>query len=308
MSWKGLVIEQPARLSLRLGQLVLERQDGEHRIPLEDLSFMVLDTAQATLTAALLSACAESGCMVLTTDARHLPNGVLQSFPTHHRQLETLYLQTDAGEPRKKRLWQGLVQHKIANQADCLRALGLPGARAVSALARKVRSGDPDNVEGQAARLYWSKMGEGFHRDSEGGDRLNALLNYGYALVRSALAQALAAHGFIPALGLHHRSRQNPFNLADDMLEPWRPLVDCRAVNRRRATGDVDGLTSEDRKHMLGIFFDQVQWQGGVQSVLSALRPYVEQLRVCLGAAQGMLACPSFTHAAPAGGRDGHAG
>ena len=297
MSWKGLVVEQPARLSLRLGQLVLERQDGEQCIPMEDLAFIVLGTTQATLTAALLSACAESGCMVLTTDARHLPNGMLQSFPTHHRQLETLHLQTDVGEPRKKRLWQGLVQHKIANQAECLRALGLPGARFVSALARKVRSGDPNNVEGQAARLYWSRMGEGFHRDSEGGDRLNVLLNYGYSLVRSSLAQALAAHGFIPALGLHHRSRQNPFNLADDLLEPWRPIVDCFAVKRWRASVEEAYLSTEDRHYMLGIFYESVCWQDSVQSVLSALRPYVEQLRGCMEASQGALACPSFTHA-----------
>ena len=295
MSWKGVIIENPARLSLSTGQIVLERQDGKHHIPLEDLAFIVLDSAQVTITAALLSACAEKGCLLLTTDSRHLPNGMLQSFPTHHRQLETLTMQMMVTEPRKKRLWQGIVQNKIQNQALCLRALKLSGTTSVLAMVQKVRSGDVDNIEGQAARLYWQRFGEGFHRDTEGGDRLNALLNYGYALLRSALAQLLAAHGFIPALGLHHRSGQNPFNLADDILEPWRPFVDYRAVGRWRSSKDENNLTSEDRRYMLGIFNDEVKWRDEIQTILSAMRPYVEQLRIIMRAPQGELTFPTFT-------------
>ena len=292
MSWKGLVIEKPARLSLRLGQLLLDKEDAQYSIPLEDLSFIVFDSKQV-VTTALLSACAESGCLVLTTNARHLPNGMLQSFPSHHRQLETIELQMSASEPCKKRLWQTLIQCKIANQAECLRALRLPGENKVAYFCKRVRSGDPENVEGQAARAYWGLMEGNFRRDSEGSDKLNALLNYGYALVRSALAQRLAAHGFVPAMGLHHCNRHNPFNLADDLIEPWRPFVDYRAVSRWRISKE-DELSTEDRRQMLEIFYDQVYWKDCVQTILSALNPYVEQLRECMNEPHKKFICPMF--------------
>lgn len=300
MGWKGCFFSEATRCSLRQGQLHIEQAGQEYHIPLEDLAFIVLDSPQVRLTSALLAACAEVGCLVLTTDARHIPNGVLHSFHAYHRQEETIELQLALTEPRRKRLWQGLVQHKIRNQADCLHRLGFArAARTVQVLAQKVRSGDPDNVEGQAARAYWSGLEPRFLRDSEGEDRLNVLLNYGYALIRSALAQTLAAYGFLPSLGVHHCNRQNAFNLADDMIEPWRPLADACIIRYWQEGDPQEQFSPADRKYLLGIFSLQVQWVDGEQQLLPALRRYVEQLRPCYAGSQKELFCPSFPASSP---------
>lgn len=225
MAFRCIVVEHPAQLSVRNQQLVI-RTDTEHRVPLEDISALLLESRQSTITAAALSRLGQQGCAVYVCDEKHLPCAVLTPYCQHSRELTVLRSQLDAGEPRKKRLWQEIVKAKIQNQALCLRLAEKPEAAArLLQMADRVRSGDPENVEASAAQFYFPALfGAGFTRSAAGG--WNAGLNYGYAILRGCAARTLAVYGFHPALGLHHRSTLNPCNLADDLMEAFRPLAD----------------------------------------------------------------------------------
>ena len=167
MAWKGLHLSRPAKLNTADGQIVVAQDDGEARLPLEDVAYVILDAPHATLTSTLLSACMESGVVIITTDARHTPNGMLLPFHSHHRQAGVAMMQTGLGEPLKKRCWQRIVIAKIDNQAAHLVQRGIDGCEALRAMRDKVGSGDPDNIEARAAREYWSRLFDDFVRSTK---------------------------------------------------------------------------------------------------------------------------------------------
>jgi len=268
MAWKGVHLSQPARLSLADGQMVVDQADGVVRLPIEDVAWVVLDTPQASLTAGLLSACMDGGVAVIFTDRTHTPNGVALPFHGHHRQAAMAWKQTAMGAPLKKRLWQTIVRRKILNQSSNLAALGRDGAKVVAEMARHVGSGDPGNVEARAARHYWQNLFSDFRRE-DGADRRNKLLDYGYAIVRSAVARALTANGLLPAFGLHHASVSNAFNLADDLIEPFRPFADHSAFCLAE-TGEGNGLSLADRRFLAGVLSADVRMNGEVTPLLAA--------------------------------------
>lgn len=280
MNWRGMHVSEPARLSVKQGQMLLERRDETFTFPLEDMAFLILDTQQVSLTAALMARCAEAGCLVICCNDKHMPCGSLLPFHTFYRHAETLQRQITLSEARKKRLWQQIIRRKILNQAWSLHRAGKPEAERLSVLSAKVKSGDSDNVEGAAARLYWQYWEEHFNRNQDGEDRLNVMLNYGYALVRALTARELAGRGFSPSLGVHHRSMANAFNLADDMLEPWRPFVDSLALAIRRKTPGQTAFCLEDRRALANIFFQPVRMDGAEMLLLDAVKKQIEQLRV----------------------------
>jgi CRISPR-associated protein Cas1 len=252
MAWKGLHLTQPAKLSLSDGQCCVKRDDGEVRIAIEDLAWVIVDTPHATLTSTLISACMESGVAIVFTDVRHTPSGLVLPFHRHHRQAAVAKLQTDAKDALKKRVWQMLIRRKIQNQSAVLAALGKADASTLKEIARHVEPGDPGNVEARAARFYWGRLFAEFTRD-DADDRRNKLLNYGYAVVRAGVARALVASGFMPALGVSHQGAANAFNLADDLFEPFRPFVDRLAWTRSADGIEKHGdLTIEDRRTMAG--------------------------------------------------------
>jgi CRISPR-associated protein Cas1 len=253
MAWRGVHITRPARLSVTDGQLVVEQEDGDVRLALEDIAWLIVDTPQATVTTPLLSACMEAGIAVMTTDARHMPSGLLLPFHRHHRQASVATLQTETSVPLRKRLWQALARAKIANQAAVLDALGRAGGDAINRMAERVASGDPENIEARAARAYWASLWEDFVRDDVGDPR-NMRLNYGYGVLRACVARALVASGLVPAFGLHHASATNPFNLADDVIEPFRPFVDHMVWSMSGAAAPArNGLSREDRRALASV-------------------------------------------------------
>jgi len=268
MAWRGLHLSQPSRLSLADAQLVIEQADGAVRLPIEDVAWLVFDTPQATITSALLSACMDGGVVVISTDATHLPNGVMLPFHGHHRQADVARRQVAMGEPLKKRLWQTIIRRKIANQAAVLSSRGLDGADTLAEMARYVGSGDPENTEARAARHYWHCLFCQFRRDDE-ADRRNKLLNYGYAIARSAIGRALVANGLLPAFGLHHASVTNAFNLADDLLEPFRPFVDMLACTHSEDKKQSE-LTLTDRRGMAGSLLVEVRMGNETMTLLAA--------------------------------------
>lgn len=239
MAWRGVHLTRPGRLSLADQQIVVSQDEGEVRIPLEDVAWIVLDTHQATLTTALLAACMAAGIAIVSCDAAHTPSGMALPFHRHHRQAAVAALQIRISAPLRKRLWQTVVQAKIRNQAAALRRCGGDDTPLVAMVAR-VGSGDQHNLEARAARAYWQAFFPCFVRDRE-ADLRNAMLNYGYAVMRAGVARGLVAAGLLPAFGIGHASMGNAFNLADDILEPFRPFVDVlvRSLsdNGQTATG-----------------------------------------------------------------------
>ena len=277
MAWRGVHITQPARLTLADGQIVVNQGDGEVRLPIEDVAWMVIDTPQAALTTALIAACMDAGMVLIVTDRTHSPSGMILPFHRHHRQAEIAAIQIGASAPLKKRLWQAMVQAKITNQAAALTACGLDSTPLL-AMAKLVGSGDPDNTEARAARAYWPRLFVDFIRD-DANDKRNALLNYGYAVIRSAVARALVAAGLLPAFGVNHASITNAFNLADDLIEPFRPFVD-RVVWGQTDNGRIGkgATTVEERRTLAAILTDTTLFGRERVSLLVATEMAAESL------------------------------
>lgn len=275
MAWRGVHLSRKARLSTADGQIVVTQEDGEVRLPLQDIAYVILDTPQATLTTTLLSACMAAGIVVVSVDDRHVPNGVMLPFHIHHRQAGVAAAQLAVSEPFRKRCWQRIVTAKIENQAGHLAACGRPGTAALAAMARRVGSGDPGNVEARAARDYWRALFDGFVRD-DAADLRNKLLNYGYAVVRACIARALVAYGLLPSVGLNHASVTNAFNLADDLIEPFRPFVDRLGRMRSEGRQTTDELTIEDRRAMAGILLQDCIVMSETVSLLVATEKAAE--------------------------------
>ena len=216
------------RLSVSHRQLVVERP-GLPKVtrPIEDMGVVIVDDVRATYTQAVFLALLEAGATVMVSGRDHLPVGMMLPINAHHVQTQRHRAQIEANVPVRKRIWQAIVRAKIAQQAAVLRYF-TGSDSGLEPMAQRVRSGDPENLEAQAAQRYWPRLfDKSFRRDRE-ADGVNALLNYGYAVVRAATARAIVAAGLIPSLGVRHKHRGNPFCLADDLLEPYRPYVDWR--------------------------------------------------------------------------------
>ncbi len=275
MVWRSVMVNQPARLRREHFSLLVE-QAQVARIPFEDIAVIVLNNREITLTHPVLSACAEYGIGLFSTGDNHQPNGVLLPFQAHSRATRMLRLQLDLDKPSAKRAWASMVQAKIRNQAKCMQLLSLGDPDRLEAMARRVRSGDQGNLEAQAAAYYFLKiMGHNFNRSQIGW--LNAALDYGYAVMRGACARAVVAHGMLPSLGIFHSSEQNAFNLADDLIEPFRPLVDLYVAMNRKPDGSAD-LSPSDKVALVGLLNVDVAMPRGVMSVLAAVEQAAESL------------------------------
>lgn len=216
-----------ARLSVRNAQLIIRPDDGsEVSVPLAEIAVLILTNGQVTATQAVFSGMMEAGGAVLVCDARRMPCGMMLPIEGQTLQTQRMAAQVVAALPTKKRLWQQIVREKVRAQATILE-LRRQGDAGLRVLAGRVRSGDPDNIEAQAAVRYWPILFDdpNFRRRFEADDQ-NRLLNYGYGVLRSAVGRAICAAGLHPSLGLHHHGRNNAFCLADDLMEPYRPLVD----------------------------------------------------------------------------------
>ncbi len=275
--WRSVVVSSPAKLRREHFSLVVEQEQAA-RVPFEDIAIIVLNHREITLTHPVLSACGEYGIGLFSTGDDHQPNGVFMPFLQHSRATRMLRLQLGLDRPKTKRAWAEIVQRKIANQAACLRLAGRGSTERLESLGRRVRSGDAGNMEAQAAALYFSKlMGRGFDREQESWT--NAALNYGYAVIRGAIARGLVAHGMLPSIGLFHASEQNAFNLADDLIEPFRPLVDLHVVTQmRQRRTDTSDLLPADKVGLVGLLNVDVRMPQGEMTVLAAIEYSTESL------------------------------
>ncbi|MFB3905711.1 MAG: type II CRISPR-associated endonuclease Cas1 [Acidobacteriota bacterium] len=225
------ISSRPVQLRVRLGRLIIHQGSLEPvSIPCEDVGFLVIDHAQATFSTHVLTTLANYGAGVVFCGPTHLPESMVLPFSQNRETISRLHQQITASVSTRKRLWQQIVRAKIHAQAANLPKSSDARIR-LERIAREVRSGDPANAEAQAARIYWRYWLGGdifFHRDPK-AEGLNVFLNYGYSVLRAAVARALVVSGLLPALGIHHCNRANGYCLADDLVEPLRPLIDDRA-------------------------------------------------------------------------------
>lgn len=265
MSWHSIFISHPSRLSTQNKRLRIEQQNEYTTIPLEDIGAIVLETPEISLTIPLLQEIARNSIPLFVCDEKHLPCALFQPFHQHSRQRKMLQSQLSQTRPFMKRCWQLVIQQKIRNQACCLRFLEREGYEDLEKLAQQVRSGDENNRESVAARFYFSMLMPGITRFDT--DTINDALNYGYAIIRGALARSLAAYGFMPSLGLWHRNELNAFNLADDFLEPFRPLVDLWTI---QTISPQNPFSRKDRISLVELFHKNVEIAAERQTVLRA--------------------------------------
>lgn len=271
---------------------MVENEDGKFTVPIEDLGILVLDNTPTELTGPLLATLGEARVAVILCGEKHLPTGILLPFEGHTLQAQTLRAQIEVSKPTKKRIWQSIVMAKIQSQARHL--VERTGSdQGLGAMANTVRSGDTTHREAAAATLYFTylfgpefvrvRQQERAHADPNDGRLTNALLNYGYAVIRACVARAVTLAGLHPALGVHHRHRENTFALADDLMEPLRVLVDretCKIL-ATEPTLPLD-LTPHLKRRILQVLTAEVGWDGAKWPLDAALEAYASQVRQCL--------------------------
>ena len=283
------ISREPAHLATRLGQLLLKR-DGAIvcSIPCEDLGMVVVDHPQTTYTHGALASLMESDAVVVICGRDHLPLGLLIPLADHSQVVWRIQDQVVVSKPVQKQLWKQIVQAKILAQSNNI-SEDSPPYRRLETLAKEVKSGDTSNHEAQAARIYWSSWlvnvdnaphlpAEPFRRNVDSGG-INALLNYGYTIVRAAVARAIVSAGLHPALGLHHSNRGNPFCLADDLMEPLRPFVDAR-VRELYWDGRLE-LDQQVKGALLELLAKEVTTGGERGPLMVGLHRFVSSLVKC---------------------------
>jgi CRISPR-associated protein Cas1 len=266
-------ITTPCHLSVKNGQILVSPRDQREStiVPLEDVGFVILENHSITISVKLVELLNANNTAIVFCDAKHMPCAMLQPFQGNTTQGEVVRAQVAAPTPLKKQLWKITVAAKIFNQAALLMKLNLPEAQKLARMATSIKSGDPENKEGQAARIYWKALfGEDFRRERF-GDYPNNLANYGYAIVRAATARAVCGSGMYPGFSIFHSNKYNAFGLADDVMEPFRPFVDMLVREIYDEYGDVLELSPEIKRKLLGVLTCDVAFPKGHSPLMIAL-------------------------------------
>jgi CRISPR-associated protein Cas1 len=277
-------VSQPAKINLAKDQLVVESPAlGLNSCPIEDLGLLLLSNPTITISHPAMAACATNNVAIVTCDSSHMPVALTLPIAGHHLHAKYLRQQVAVTEPRKKRLWQLIVKQKIREQSSTLEAAGVDPEE-INFLIHKVNSGDSTNIEAQAARIYWQRLfGQGFRRlpDAPG---INGLLNYGYAVVRAAMARATVAAGLCPALGLHHSNQYNSFALVDDLMEPLRPWIDqsCLGLVESAEPNQPILIDKRVKEGLLGLLITECKYAKKTYPLMVALHYFAADFRECL--------------------------
>jgi CRISPR-associated protein Cas1 len=263
------IADDQRHLFMHRGFMVVRDTDGERKelgqIPLDDIAAVIANAHGLSYTNNLLVALAERGAPFVLCGANHNAVGMLLPIDGNYQQAKRFDAQIAASKPTAKRLWADIVRAKLQQQAAALEASGGPTVP-LTALVSKVRSGDPENLEAQGARRYWSLLfGDEFRRD-QNADGINAMLNYGYTVLRATTARAVVAAGLHPTIGLHHSNEGNPMRLVDDLMEPFRPVIDLKVWQLRR-NGEAM-VTPDTKRALVRTLYDDMQTEAGATPVL----------------------------------------
>ncbi|HOE58559.1 MAG TPA: type II CRISPR-associated endonuclease Cas1 [Bacteroidales bacterium] len=290
---RTLCIQNAGHLNLNNNQLVFTDKEGiKKTAPIEDIGYLIIENRYVTISVQLITALNSNNAAIIFCDEKYLPTGMLLNLDSNQVQTEIFHTQIEASEPLKKNLWKNVITCKIRNQAALLHKLN-KNDQPLKIFANEVMSGDTSNREALAAKYYWHELwGSGFIRDRFGPPP-NSLLNYGYIIIRSAMARALAGSGLLSTLGIFHSNRYNAFCLADDMMEPYRVYVDELVYEVWYKT-DKPEPDKEFKQMAIQLLARDVNLEKTTRPLMLAMQQSSASLAKCYGGKQRKLSFPDF--------------
>lgn len=276
---KSILIENKASITSKNLQLVLKTELRETTIPIEDIGFLVIDNSEVYLSMNAMNLLVENNVAIIICGNNHLPNGMFLNLNSHHVQQEIFKHQLAASVPLKKQLWQQTIVEKITNQGTLLNQITGKN-NPLNHFASKVLSGDSTNMEAAAASHYWKAFFETNFKRERYGEYPNNFLNYGYAILRAATARALSGSGLLNTLGIHHKSKYNAFALADDIMEPFRPIVDEKVFELMQKYEEQE-LNTQLKAEILQILTRTVYFNDEKSTLIVALQKTASSLQQC---------------------------
>ncbi len=289
------ISQRKSYLSISHSQLIIKTDDDKtSSIPCEDIGVLLVDHKATVYSHSVFTELLKNGAAVVLCNDHHHPAGMLLPIESNSLQSERFRQQVEVKEPIKKKLWKQIIQAKIKNQAK-IAGRDSDIYKSLMALRQRVRSGDPDNIEAQASRKFWPLYLQDvtFHRDINGGPP-NNMLNYGYTVVRAAVARALCSSGLLPCLGIHHRNRYNAFCLADDLIEPFRGFVELKVRDVYQDKGPSETLTQNIKALLLEVLYEMVTIAGFTGPLLVGLHRTTASLQRCFAGEQKELDLPEI--------------
>lgn len=280
MGYRVVYIDQSEKLSLYLDNLCVETEKGEIKIPVSDIQTLIIDNYRTVLSVRLMNELCNSNVCTIMCGMDHLPCGYLLPMNGHYSSSGNIMKQIAWDENIKGKLRKKIVKGKINNQVKVLTKYHCRSdvIQKVSQFAEEVLDGDPGNREGLAAKMYFRELfGEGFTRF--GNDAVNAGLNYGYSIFRSLIATTVVSKGYLPNIGLFHKGKENMFNLADDIIEVFRPIVDDFV---RENLIDSLELTKDDRENLIRLTLGRIKFNGQTETMSNAISLYIDTILKCI--------------------------
>lgn len=296
MITRSIYIGNPAYLKLKDEQMyIMEPSSNEMKgkVPVEDLGLLMLDHFQITISHQLIQKMMGNNVVVVSCDSHHLPHGIMLPLYGHTEHSDRIKDQLEASEPLKKQLWKQTIECKIENQKEVLRRLGNYFEPMLD-YQNNVKSGDITNMEGIAAQHYWKYLISLDFLRQRFGDSPNQFFNFGYAVVRSIVARSIVETGLLPVLGIFHKNKYNPYCLADDLMEPYRPFVDILVMDWLTKNPNIEELTKEFKSHILQIATKDVVIDGKTRPLLVAVKTTATSLYKCYTGEKRLISYPEF--------------
>lgn len=278
MSWRNLMIDDGDRLKVYLDNIEIYKGENKYTLPLSDIGIIVLDGLMTSITTRLLSTCSNYNVVIVICDKKHLPTGMFVPFNQHSRLVKIINKQIRWDYDKKAKLWQQIIRYKIENQSKIMFHFTKNNERyqQLQEYIEDVKIGDESNREGHAAKVYFNTIfGNDFYRDADCIE--NAMMNYGYAIVRAYISRAIISYGYNPGLGIFHKSEYNAFCLADDILEVFRPVVDAYVLTYILNCDDIEFLTQETRAYLVSILSKRIYFESQYQKVSTIIDKFVLQ-------------------------------
>lgn len=297
---RALYFSNPFYLSTRLNQLIITQKETgqETTIPIEDIGFIILDHREINITTTLVHHLTANNVALVFCNETHHPHSLVLPLEHHQTQAERFRNQIEASLPLKKQLWAQTIKAKIKNQKSIFTILN-KNTDPLDHYISQVKSGDTSNEEGQASRYYWQHIFtnfnqiENFKRDRF-GEYPNNFLNFGYTILRSAVARALVGSGLLPTLGIHHRNKYNAYQLADDIMEPYRPWVDRCVLEILTEFPYEKELTKSIKAKLIGIITNDTYWADETSPLMISLNRTSSSLAKCFMGEESMISFPSM--------------
>lgn len=280
MGWKVVHLSNPCKIKVKSGNLLFYfyHTGEQRRVSIEDVDFLLFDSDQFSITAQAINLLSQHSVATLFIDKQFHPSSILLPYHQHSTMTEIAHNQISITTEFRDTIWQEIITHKIANQAELLEFMGKESYIKLQALQQNVEPYDQANHEAQSARLYWKSLFDGFKRNQDANDIINSMLNYSYAIIRAAMARSVSASGLLPIFGIWHHNRYNSFNLVDDLIEPFRPIVDTFVkLNYAKRYSNYTMLDIKIKRDLVAsLITPSVKMDGRVTTLTKAIDSFVD--------------------------------